>query len=119
MTETTHTDCIFCRIARGELGTEFVAENRSAVAFRDIQPHAPTHVLVVPRTHLDSLKHLGTADDGLAGELLALAAEVAHREGIADSGYRVLINTGSDAGQTVLHLHLHVLGGKRLSPGLG
>jgi histidine triad (HIT) family protein len=119
MTARAQADCIFCRIARGELGTTFVAENESAVAFRDIQPHAPTHVLVVPRRHIASLNDLGPADASLASDLLALSATVARQEGIADTGYRVLINTGPDAGQTVSHLHIHVMGGHRLSAGLG
>jgi histidine triad (HIT) family protein len=117
--ESPQADCIFCRIARGELGTEFIAENSSAVAFRDIQPHAPTHVLVIPRRHVGSLEELGPEDGGLAVDLLTLAAQVARQEGIAESGYRVLTNTGPDAGQTVFHLHFHVLGGRRLSGGLG
>ncbi len=112
-------DCIFCRIARGELGTEFVAESEHAVAFRDLHPQAPTHVLVVPRHHLAGLRDLGVEDAGLAGELLGLATEVARREGIVDGGYRVLTNDGPDAGQTVFHLHFHVLGGRRLHEPLG
>ena len=117
--ESTQPDCIFCRIARGELGTEFVGESASAVAFRDIQPHAPTHVLVIPRRHVASLDALAPADSGLAADLLAMAAQVARQEGIVESGYRVLTNTGADAGQTVAHLHFHVLGGRRLAGGLG
>jgi histidine triad (HIT) family protein len=114
----TERDCIFCKIASGEFGTEFVAETETAVAFRDIQPHAPTHVLVIPRRHVASLNELGPDDGGLAAEMLTLAARVARQEGIVDSGYRVLTNNGPDAGQTVFHLHFHVLGGRRLSSGL-
>jgi histidine triad (HIT) family protein len=117
--DETQADCIFCQIARGELGTEFVAESANAVAFRDIQPHAPTHVLVVPRRHVPSLNELQPVDGPLIGELVALAVEVARKEGVAENGYRVLINTGPDGGQTVHHLHLHLLGGRRLSGGLG
>jgi histidine triad (HIT) family protein len=112
-------DCIFCKIARGEFGTEFVAESEAAVAFRDIHPQAPTHVLIVPRRHVASLDDLGPDDGVLLAELLALATRVARQEGIVESGYRVLTNTGPDAGQTVFHLHFHVLGGRRLSGGLG
>jgi histidine triad (HIT) family protein len=112
-------ECIFCRIVRGDFGTELVAENDGAIAFRDLDPKAPSHVLVVPRSHVASLNDLGDGDAKLAGELLSLAKEVAVREGIADSGYRVLTNTGTDAGQTVFHLHFHVMGGARLSAGLG
>ncbi|HEY8447049.1 MAG TPA: histidine triad nucleotide-binding protein [Thermomicrobiales bacterium] len=111
-------ECVFCKIVRGELGTELVAESPNAVAFRDIQPQAPTHVLVVPRRHISSLRELGSDDDALTGELLRLAVKVAEQEGITDSGFRVLTNTGPDAGQTVHHLHFHVLGGRPLRPGL-
>ncbi|HEY7030730.1 MAG TPA: HIT domain-containing protein [Thermomicrobiales bacterium] len=119
MGEQTDPDCVFCRIARGDFGTEFVAESESAVAFRDVHPQAPTHILVVPRRHIASLDDLGPGDRDLASNLLALAAQVAHQEGIVQSGYRVLTNNGADAGQTVFHLHFHVLGGRRLSGGLG
>lgn len=112
-------DCVFCRIARGEFGTEFVAESDGAVAFRDLHPQAPTHVLVVPRRHVASLREIGTGDAALVAELLALANEVARREGVLDGGYRVLTNVGPDAGQTVFHLHFHVLGGTVLEAGLG
>ncbi len=111
-------DCVFCQIAAGAFGTPFVAESESAVAFRDLHPQAPTHVLVVPRRHLGGVRDLGLDDAPLAGELLALAVEVARREGVLESGYRVLTNDGPDAGQTVFHLHFHVLGGKPLRGGL-
>ena len=118
MAEQSDPNCIFCRIVRGEFGTEFVAESETAVAFRDVQPQAPTHVLVVPRRHIPSLDDLKSGDRELAGDLLAMAAQVARQEGIVESGYRVLTNNGDGAGQTVFHLHLHVLGGRRLG-GLG
>lgn len=105
--------CLFCRIAKGEIPTKFVAESDEAVAFRDIDPKAPTHVLVIPRQHLTSL---ATAEDEeLLGQLLGLAARVARQEGISESGYRVVANTGPDGGQSVDHLHLHVMGGRRLT----
>jgi histidine triad (HIT) family protein len=113
------TECVFCRIVRGDFGTQFVAESESAVAFRDIQPSAPTHILVIPRKHVESLQELLPGDSGLAGELLELAARVARIEGIAESGYRVVTNVGADSGQTVFHLHFHVLGGRRLNAGMG
>lgn len=116
---TTNVDCIFCRIVRGDFGTDFVAETDAAVAFRDLSPQAPTHVLVVPRRHVPALRDLTPADADLAAHLLLLAAEVARREGIDAGGYRVLTNDGPDAGQTVFHLHLHLLGGKPLSVPLG
>ena len=111
-------ECIFCRIANGELGVDFVAESERAVAFRDLQPQAPTHVLVAPRRHVAALRDLGPDDAALGGALLALAAEVARREGLLAGGYRVLTNDGADAGQTVFHLHFHVLGGRPLQASL-
>lgn len=111
--------CIFCRIAAGETETTFVAESEHGVAFRDLQPQAPTHVLVVPRRHLTSLRHIGPADGPLISDVLGLAVEVARREGVLGGGYRVLTNDGPDAGQTVPHLHFHVLGGRPLHVPLG
>ena len=106
-------NCLFCRIAKGEIPTKFVAESDEAVAFRDIDPKAPVHVLVIPRQHLTSL---GTAEDEeLLGQLLMFAAKVARTEGISESGYRVIANTGPDGGQSVDHLHFHVMGGRRMT----
>lgn len=105
-------DCIFCRIAAGELGTEFVAQSDNAVAFDDIAPLAPVHVLIVPKRHLSALRDLD--DPALAGELLALASKVAEEKGLLDSGYRVVTNDGAEAGQSVFHLHFHLLGGQKL-----
>ena len=110
-------ECVFCRIVAGEFGTVFVAESESVVAFADLEPRAPTHVLVVPRRHIGSLADLD--DSTLAAELLMMANHVAAQAGIAASGYRVLTNVGKDAGQTVGHLHLHVLGGHELQAPLG
>ena len=104
--------CIFCRIANGELGTEFVAQSENAVAFDDIEPSAPVHVLVVPKRHVSGLRDLD--DPRLAAELLDLARTVASEKGLLDGGYRVVTNDGSKAGQTVFHLHFHVLGGQQL-----
>jgi histidine triad (HIT) family protein len=112
-------DCIFCRIARGELGTSFVAESEHNVAFRDLAPQAPTHVLVVPRQHLAALQEAVPQHADIVADALTLAAEVARREGLLESGYRVTTNDGPDAGQTVNHLHFHVLGGGKLQAGLG
>lgn len=112
-------DCIFCRIARGELGTPLVAESEFNVAFRDLAPQAPTHVLVVPKAHLAALQHATAEHAGILADALALSSEVARREGLLESGYRVITNDGPDAGQSVYHLHFHVLGGAKLQPGLG
>lgn len=105
-------DCIFCRIGRGDIPTVFVAESERAVAFRDMNPQAPLHVLVIPREHIDSLASAG--DESLLGELLGMAARIARDEGYSASGYRVVVNTGSDGGQSVPHLHLHLLAGRHL-----
>ncbi len=106
-------DCLFCKILRGEIPARLVGEPDDAVAFRDITPQAPVHILVIPRRHVDSL---ATADnEAELGRILSLAGRVARAEGIAESGYRVVINTNDDGGQTVHHLHLHVLGGRRMN----
>lgn len=104
--------CIFCRIASGDIPAARVAENERAVAFRDLHPQAPVHVLVIPRRHVASLA--AATDEAELGSLLRLAQEVARQEGIEATGYRVVTNTGADGGQTVHHLHLHVLGGRSL-----
>jgi histidine triad (HIT) family protein len=105
--------CLFCRIVRREIPATIVAETEDCVAFRDINPQAPVHVLVVPRRHVGSLND--ATDPHLVGRLGIVAAEIARKEGIADSGYRTVINTNADAGQTVFHIHLHLLGGRHLS----
>jgi histidine triad (HIT) family protein len=112
-------DCIFCRIARGELGTPFLAESHLSVAFRDLQPQAPTHVLIVPKRHLSALRDLGPGDEALAFDMLCMAADVARQEGLLEGGYRVVTNDGPDAGQTIFHLHFHLLGGQPLHVPLG
>ena len=105
-------DCLFCRIVRKEIPANIVFENEQYVAFRDINPQAPLHVLVVPREHVASLNE--ATDAGLIGGLSLVAAQLAKREGVAEGGYRTLINTNRDAGQTVFHVHLHLLGGRAL-----
>jgi histidine triad (HIT) family protein len=106
------TDCLFCRIVRGEIPAKLVAQNDDAIAFRDIDPRAPVHILVVPREHVASMND---ADPATLGAVLALAADVARQEGVTESGYRVVINTGEHAGQTVHHLHAHLLGGRDMA----
>ena len=102
--------CLFCRIVRKEIPAKIVAEDESCVAFRDINPQAPVHILIVPRTHVASLDR---ADDPeLVGRLALFAADLARKEGIAEGGYRAVFNTNAHAGQTVFHLHLHLLGGR-------
>lgn len=105
-------DCLFCRIASGEIPAEVVDSDDRVVAFRDIHPQAPTHVLIIPRRHIASLTELGPTDaEDIAG-LFLKAREIAEREGIAEGGYRTVINAGADGGQTVFHVHLHLLGGR-------
>jgi histidine triad (HIT) family protein len=107
------SDCLFCRIVKKEIPATIVAENGHCVAFRDINPQAPTHVLVIPRQHIVSLNEV--KDATLLGQMQLLAVQIAKTEGIADRGYRVVINTNADAGQTVAHIHLHLLGGRRMN----
>lgn len=104
--------CLFCRIVRGEIPAKIVAETSECIAFRDINPQAPVHVLIVPREHVPTLND--ATDAALVGRLALLAAEIAQREGIAAGGYRTVMNTNAGAGQTVFHLHLHLLGGRPL-----
>ncbi len=106
------SQCLFCRIVRREIPATLIAETEDCVAFRDVNPQAPVHVLVVPREHVASLNDV--TDARLVGRLATLAAEIARKEGIAESGYRTVINTNADAGQTVFHVHLHLLGGRRM-----
>jgi histidine triad (HIT) family protein len=108
----SESSCLFCRIAAGEIPATIVAETAWAVAFRDIAPKAPVHVLVIPRRHVASLSE--ETDVAEVGELLMLAVDVARQEGIEESGYRVVTNVGEDGGQSVGHLHFHVLGGRAM-----
>ncbi len=109
-------DCLFCRIVAGEVPATVVHETAGTVAFRDIDPKAPVHVLVIPRDHYPTIGALAAADPALAGEVAASAAQVAAAEGLDERGYRLLFNTGADAGQEVFHVHGHVLGGRLLGP---
>ena len=105
-------DCLFCRIVRKEIPARIVAETEECLAFRDINPQAPTHVLVIPKVHLDSL--IKISDPLIVGRMALLAAELAKTLGVADAGYRLVINTGDDGGQTVQHLHAHLLAGRAM-----
>src|SRR5262249_39670883 len=112
-------DCLFCRIRDGTIPATIVHQDDRTVAFRDINPQSPTHVLVIPRKHIASLNDLTPDDDQLVGYMHQVAAQIAAAEGVRDSGYRVVFNCGAGAGQTVWHLHLHLLGGRpfRWPPG--
>ena len=108
-------DCLFCKIIAGDIPAERVAESSRTLAFRDINPQAPTHVLVIAKEHYPDLASLASSDAGLLAEVALQAQQVAETEGIAASGYRVVFNTGAEAGQTVFHVHAHVLGGRRMA----
>jgi histidine triad (HIT) family protein len=106
-------DCLFCRIVSGEIAADVVAETETAMAFRDVNPQAPLHVLVVPRAHVANAAELAAADPETTAELVALAGRVAVDEG--HDSYRLVLNTGADAGQTVFHAHLHLLAGRAMT----
>ena len=107
-------DCLFCRIVAGEIPADIVADNAGAIAFRDLNPVAPTHVLVIPREHLENVAEVAAKAPEALTAIFALAAEVAAAEGIAETGYRLVANTGRDGHQTVFHAHVHVLGGRSM-----
>ncbi len=111
--------CLFCRIVDGELPSTRVHEDELVVAIRDIEPEAPTHILLLPRAHIASAAELGESDGPLLGRLFAVGADLARTEGVADAGFRLVTNVGGDGGQTVDHLHIHLLGGRafRWPPG--
>lgn len=109
------SDCLFCKMVDGRIKPNVVLETNDVLAFRDINPQAPLHVLVVPKRHISTLNDLREADATLVGKLFLAAQQVAHAEGVAQSGYRTVMNCNADAGQSVFHIHLHVLGGRSLS----
>ena len=106
------TDCLFCKMVSGEIAPDKVFENDDVLAFRDINPQAPTHVLVVPKRHVATLNELNGETATLVGKMVLAAAEGARREGFAEQGYRTIMNCNADGGQTVFHIHLHLLGGR-------
>ena len=108
-------DCLFCKIIAGQIPGTILYKDERVVVLKDINPQAPMHVLVVPRRHVGSLNELSDNDDALVGELVRRAAAVAAEHGYAEGGYRTVFNCNADAGQTVFHIHLHVLGGRRFS----
>ena len=111
----SETDCLFCRIAKREIPAELIRSDADVVAFRDIGPQAPTHILIIPTKHISSVRDLAPDDVDLMGRLFLVAKELAEEEGIAEGGYRMVVNAGADAGQTVSHIHLHLLGGRALA----
>ena len=110
----SNSDCLFCRIALGEIPAELVHSDPEVVAFRDIHPQAPTHILIIPRKHVASVSELEDDDAGLMGKLFLTARDLAREEGISGTGYRMVVNAGPGAGQTVFHIHMHLLGGRRM-----
>lgn len=109
------SNCLFCKIIDGQIPGEFVHKDDKCVVIRDINPQAPTHILVIPREHMESLDDASAGDEQLLGHLLRVGARVANQEGLGDNGYRTVINTGAGAGQSVFHVHVHVLGGRALT----
>jgi len=107
--------CLFCRIVAGEVPADIVYQDERGIAFRDINPQAPVHVLVIPRDHMESLDEASQRDEALLGHLLRVAARIANEQGLSESGYRTVVNTGAGAGQSVFHLHLHLLGGRSMN----
>jgi histidine triad (HIT) family protein len=109
------TDCLFCKIIAGQIPATIVHSSDRIVAVKDINPQAPTHVLILPRRHIATLNDLTEDADALVGELVRTAAAIAKKNGHAEAGYRTVFNTNADAGQTVFHIHLHLLGGRKMS----
>jgi len=112
-------DCIFCKIVAGEIPSDIIYQDEEAIAFRDIEPQAPVHLLIIPRKHIPSLADLTEAESSLVAHMVNIANQLAAKEGISASGYRLVINCGEQGGQLVPHLHMHLLGGRQLSGALG
>lgn len=106
-------DCLFCKIARGQTDTEFLYENDRVVVFRDINPHAPVHLLIVPRRHIRSINDLSESDRSILSEMIMVARDMAREEKVDSSGYKLLFNVEKGGGQMIFHLHLHLLGGRK------
>ena len=111
--------CLFCKIISGDIPGTIVYRDEEATAFRDINPVGPTHILIVPNRHIDSVNALEEGDEKLAGHLLRVAGQLAKSEGIDQTGYRLIANTGPDGGQAVFHLHMHLIGGQRMKHPMG
>ena len=108
------SDCLFCKILAGDIPADIVFESDDVIGFRDINPQAPTHVVIIPRRHIPTINDLESDDDATVGKLFLAAKEIAADEGLSDDGYRVVMNCNSAAGQTVFHIHLHLVGGRQL-----
>lgn len=112
-------DCIFCQIVAGKIPSDVVYRDEEVIAFHDINPVAPTHLLIIPKKHIPSLAHLPDAETPLIGHMVKVANQLAREGGVAESGYRLVINSGEQGGQLVPHLHMHLLSGRRLSDAIG
>jgi histidine triad (HIT) family protein len=110
----SHSNCLFCKILAGDIPADIVYESETAIAFRDINPQASTHVLIIPRKHIATINEIAEEDEAIVGSLYSAAREIATAEGIAEEGYRAVMNCNEGAGQTVFHIHLHLLGGRIL-----
>jgi histidine triad (HIT) family protein len=110
----SENDCLFCRIARKEIPAEIVRSDSEVVAFRDINPQAPTHILIIPRKHIPSVAEMEEDEGGVLGNLFLAARDLAREEGVEEEGYRMVVNAGPAAGQTVFHVHMHLLGGRSM-----
>ncbi len=110
------SDCIFCKIADGEIPATVVFEDDELLAFEDVNPRAPVHVLIIPKEHLSTMNDPGPEHETLLGRMMLLASRIAKERGVSEGGYRVLVNCNADGGQEVFHLHMHVIGGRRLGP---
>lgn len=108
------SDCIFCKIIKGDIPSTNVYKDEIITAFRDINPVAPTHILIVPNKHIESVNVLIVDDEPLIGKLFTIAKGLAEKEGIAENGYRLVVNTGAESGQTIFHVHLHLIGGRQM-----
>ena len=112
-------DCVFCQIVAGKIPSEILYQDEEVIAFRDINPEAPTHLLIIPKRHIPSLTQLPDAEAPLIGHMVKIANQLAKGEGVAESGYRLVISCGEQGGQIVPHLHMHLLGGRKLSGAMG
>ena len=107
-------DCVFCNIINKTIASQIIFENGNLIVIKDILPKAPVHLLVIPKKHIGGISHLEAGDEALAGEMIFIAKDMAAKSGVAESGYKLIFNVGRDGGQVVPHLHLHILGGKKL-----
>jgi histidine triad (HIT) family protein len=113
------SDCLFCKIISGDIPGTIVHRDDQVTAFRDLHPLAPTHILIVPNKHIDSVNGVTPEDEPLVGRLFTVARDLAQKEGISENGYRLIANTGADGGQTIFHLHVHLLGGDKMKHRMG